>query len=136
MLNRLKHILKVGNVRPVVLIVDDHQDTRDMIALNLSLRCCAIKVAETRTHAMHMLERAEEISAILVDYYMPGTPLEEFLTLARERWPQARVALMSSDPTIEAVAHKAGTRFLQKPFNLNELEAVLPLCGDPTVANP
>jgi DNA-binding NtrC family response regulator len=119
-------------VRRVVLIVDDERDTRDLLALTLSLLCCAIKVADTLAHALEIIERAEELHFIIVDRHLPGIDLEHFVAHARAHHPDATIIVASSaGAAVELAAQPDGLKFLALPPAPGAIEAVLTPCRHP-----
>ena len=72
--------------------------------------------------AMDSMERPD---LLVTDVMMPGIGGVELVRRARERWPGLPVIYMSGqagpDSPLAGVG-EPGTRFLQKPFRLTELE--------------
>ena len=103
-----------------VLVVDDHKDLLDLIRIVLERE--GFKVASTLTaeEALAAIEQARP-GLVLTDIYMPGM---DGLTLAnrlRKRPEPVQVMVMSADrlPLPDDIP------FIPKPFDLNELVAIV-----------
>jgi CheY-like chemotaxis protein len=115
-----------------VLVVDDDPDIRDVIVLTLSLSNFIVQVAESREVALQMIERSEP-AVILLDWYMPGMPLEKFVRNIRKKNPAIELVLLSAAHQTRSKAMELCiVHVLDKPFDPAHLiEIVARLSGSP-----
>ena len=112
-----------------ILIVDDIKDMREVLKvlikmLGMSSIVFSFEEAENAKQAIALLRSGVAYDAVLIDYDMPscGEGLA-VVVIARERLPQARIALMSGrmDEDIAALAKTAGaSAALKKPAHVHE----------------
>jgi len=115
--------------RPLVLVVEDHADTRFMLEYLLEMRGCRVAVAEDGEVAVRVAE-TEHPDLILMDTTLP---LLDGLAATRliRKSPALRcipVVFLSghAHPSFRAVAlATGGNDFILKPFELDQLERVL-----------
>jgi CheY-like chemotaxis protein len=67
----------VSRGRPLILVVDDYRDTREMLAAYLAMRGYDIEMAEDAASALARM-RARRPALVLLDLMMPGMPVEAF----------------------------------------------------------
>ena len=82
-------------VRLHLLVVDDHDAYRELMALRLralGFRCTAVGSV---TAAIEALER-ERFDSVLSDYSMPGPSGLDLLAYVRRRWPELPFSIMTS----------------------------------------
>jgi CheY-like chemotaxis protein len=109
----------------MVLLVDDDEDLRDSIADLLRQRGYFVETAEDGHAALATIAAHRTPCVVLLDLVMPGMDGWKFLGIVQAD-PQ-----MSSIPIVIASAHAAthapaGTAgVLRKPFDLDELFAVV-----------
>jgi CheY-like chemotaxis protein len=114
-----------------VLVVDDDPDTRDVLALALSMEGYNVRVAESRLAAVSML--SGELGAVLLDYNMPGMTPGEFVLRVRQSYPDLCIILMSAADKIAALAHALALQYwIAKPFDFDDLNGILRTCMQPT----
>jgi CheY-like chemotaxis protein len=105
----------VGTKRSV-LVIDDDADIRDSLTLILSLEHYTVRVAETRDHGMDVLAYGEP-DVILLDWFMPGMPVEEFVAKARDQYPSIQIVLISASLNTRQKAKDLKLKHhLTKPF--------------------
>jgi DNA-binding response OmpR family regulator len=105
----------VGTKRSV-LVIDDDADIRDSLTLILSLEHYTVRLAETRDHGMDVLAYGEP-DVILLDWFMPGMPVEEFVAKAREKYPAIQIVLVSASLNTRQKAKDLKLKhYLTKPF--------------------
>ena len=111
-------------LRPTVLVVDDEEDLRELVAAALESAGCSILTAANGDAAVRILEGILRIDLVLSDVVMPGT-LNGFALAARARqlWPGIRIVLTSGwiSPDVAGEMSNGFYRFLPKPWRLNEL---------------
>jgi DNA-binding response OmpR family regulator len=95
--------------KPLVLVVEDHDDTRFMLEYLLGMRGCRVVVASDGEMAVHVAE-SEHPDLILMDATLPR--LDGLAGHAHASF--RNVALETG-----------GNDFLAKPFELDQLERVL-----------
>ena len=106
-----------------MLIVEDDQDTREMMAESLEARC-AVTVAEDGTEALDMLtRRRRKFDALVVDLEMPRLGGMALLSRLRNRGIDVPAVVVSGMPGAARHAREAHVDFLSKPFEIESLEA-------------
>jgi len=108
-------------VPPPILVVDDEQQFRSVVADILEESGYPVTVAGNGTEAL-TVAAAEPPRLALLDYTMPGMNGLELGTHLRRQWPQLPLIFMSAD-TLPAQAFDAfdSCMFLQKPFDMDTL---------------
>jgi len=104
-----------------ILLVDDEPVAREaMVSLLLH---AGYQVFETYNgaHALQLLDQHPEITHLLSDVYMAGMSGVELAQEAHKRRPDLQVILTSG----HQVEPRADYGFLQKPWRLNELRALI-----------
>jgi DNA-binding response OmpR family regulator len=66
-----------SRARPLILVVDDYRDTREMLAAYLTMRGYDVEMAEDAASALARM-RARRPALVLLDLMMPGMPVETF----------------------------------------------------------
>ena len=106
-----------------ILIVDDDAFVRNLLKDVLEGRGHALLEAEDGREALELLgERAPQL--VLLDLFMPRLSGMEALAMMRERWPSARVLVISSldSERLVAQAMEAGAAgYITKPFHPVEI---------------
>jgi DNA-binding response OmpR family regulator len=117
------------SVKPLVLVVEDHDDTRFMLEYLLGMRGCRVVVAGDGEMAVRMAE-TERPDLILMDATLPR--LDGLAATRRIR----EIAALACVPIVflsghaqasfrDVVRETGGNDFLVKPFELGQLERVL-----------
>ncbi|MCC6858049.1 MAG: PAS domain S-box protein [Bryobacterales bacterium] len=108
-----------------VLVVDDEEMLRTFVSAALARLGYTVLAAGDGQEAVEVFEaHAGRIDLVLLDLTMPVMNGRESWELLRERWPEARVILMSGHSESEAAELFPGGQFfsfLQKPFPLERL---------------
>jgi DNA-binding response OmpR family regulator len=120
---------RAAGIRPLVLVVEDHDDTRFMLEYLLEMRGCRVVVAEDGEMAVRLAEM-ECPDLILMDATLPRLDGLAATRRIREMTTLARVPIVflsgHAQPSFRAVAlETGGNDFLVKPFELNQLENLL-----------
>ena len=104
---------------PSILIVDDEAGVRGVAARLLERLGYAVHVASSGVAALELAERLDHVELLLTDVRMPGMTGPELVELLVARVPSLRVLYMSGyvDDHLVGACHRAGVRFLQKPFS-------------------
>ncbi len=112
-----------------VLVVEDNATLRRAIVRALTGRCQRVEEAEACGPARERIANAEDaFDVVLTDLRLPDGSGLELLRAARARQARSAVVLMTAHGTIDAAVdamREGAFDFLQKPFELAELEARL-----------
>ncbi len=106
---------------PRVLLVDDDEAVRLVVADFLDDLGLSVLVASDAGEAMAMLEQHPSIALLLSDIRMAGLSGIDLAEQAAQLRPSLRIVLMSGYFLPQPVSR----RFLRKPFRLAELESLL-----------
>ena len=112
---RLPH-LDIPSLR--ALCVEDHDDTREMIAELLELDGFEVETAATLRDAMRVFERGRAFDLVLTDYMMPDGSGTELLDAARAggHLGDARLVLFTAHP---APPRPENTLVIRKPLEVD-----------------
>jgi signal transduction histidine kinase len=103
-----------------VLVVDDADGARELIARLLQRQGYAVLVAESPEEAIRLFDANASVDVLLTDVIMPGMSGAALARQLVARRPELKVIYMSGY-TDDAVVHhdvlKPGTAFLNKPFD-------------------
>lgn len=128
------------NKNPLVLIVDDHADTREMLRILLNMNGCRVIEAEDGEQAMSVAEKGHP-DLILLDVKMP---LLDGLTVTRlirshpvlKEVPIVLITGMAK-PQLHREALSAGCNdCLIKPLDFERLQELINLLGRPIPRSP
>lgn len=118
--------------RQTLLIVDDEPDVLDSLR-HLFHRKYRVLTADNGREGLELLA-ANDVQIILSDQRMPGMTGDQFLKAARERCPDTIRLLFTGYAEIQTVidaVNKGGIfRYIHKPWDVGELEAVVAQAGD------
>jgi putative nucleotidyltransferase with HDIG domain len=112
---------------PRVLVVDDEQIIREILADFLSLEGFHVRTASNGHDALRELE-AHEYDLVLSDLKMPEMGGLELLGHIRSRWPHIVTVIMTAFGTVETAidAMKRGAYdYVLKPFRIEEVVHLL-----------
>jgi len=110
----------VGTKRSI-LIVDDDADIRDSLTLLLSLEHYVVRLAENRDEALKLIALGEP-DVVLLDWFMPGMSIEEFVSRAREQYPSIPIVLISASLNTRQKARELKLKHhLTKPFETEDV---------------
>lgn len=118
--------VRVGSSR--VLVVDDDQESRDLLSEVLGANGYSVEVAEDGETLWHVLGRDGERAVILIDLRMPGENGLDLLRKLQQKNVACDAILMTSFITgaEREMAQELGVKaFLEKPFRLAELLRVV-----------
>jgi PAS domain S-box-containing protein len=103
-----------------VLIVEDEQGVRDVVAEMLTERGYAVVAARDGEEAVHAAADVEQtVDLVLSDIVLRGPTGRETADRIRTLHPRAKVLYMSGYP--DDAAEEPGTAFIQKPFSGDDL---------------
>jgi signal transduction histidine kinase/ActR/RegA family two-component response regulator len=121
--------LRVARQRPLVLVVDDKDDVRRMVARALdSAGFRSVAVSSGREAVDVLLSRADEVAAAVVDMSMPEMDGEQTLRALRAIRSDLPVLLSSGFDAHEAAARlvaQPGVAFLAKPYRVAQIQELL-----------
>ena len=112
---------------PRVLIVDDHRNTRETLAMGLSLHGCTTRTAASADEAISGL-RSGEYDCLVCDLRMPGRSGIELLREVRGKGLRLSVVLMTAYDVTAAeaqVIEALDGRLFIKPVTSDTLAAIL-----------
>ena len=108
------------------LMVEDQEDLRELIAAALREYGVAVTTAADGVAAQALIDSDEEFDVVFTDVRMPngvcGVTLAEAVGRTR---PNARVILTSGFASAQLPPLPPGVAFLQKPYRLKQLFAIL-----------
>lgn len=112
--------------KTIILVVEDDFLTRanaaDMVR---DLGFEAIEAADA-DQAVSFLERTDDITIVFTDIQMPGSMDGlALVALVRDRWPPVALLVTSGEVVPQARDMPSGTRFLPKPYLIEELKTHL-----------
>jgi CheY-like chemotaxis protein len=105
------------------LIVDDHRNTRESLALGFPLHGCQADAAANADEALGYLQTGA-YDCVVSDVRMPGRTGVELAQILHERFPKVRLVLMTAyELTAEesAAALALGVVLLIKPVTVEKL---------------
>jgi len=116
------------NSKGVVLVVDDEPDIRDTLATVLHSLGYSPLVAHDRDNALHVM-KDKSPDAMILDWQMPGMPIEVFLSAVRGMNRKPGIVLLTANSKVAEKARELGLQYyIQKPFDLEVLEQKLSEC--------
>lgn len=114
---------------PTILLVEDKQPVRSVLAEILASLEATVLEAEDGAHALEVARGYRRpIEVLLTDVVMPGMQGAELARRFRELFPATKIVFMSgyaNEAVAEAISSHDGDAFLRKPFKLEELRSVL-----------
>ena len=111
--------------RKTVLVAEDHESSRTMLALLLEQARYKVCLAADGHEALeHMIKGI--FDAVITDWDMPRVNGSEFLILCRILWPGTPVIIVSghASPSAEGIPTGAFA-WLKKPYESNDLLQIL-----------
>jgi CheY-like chemotaxis protein len=122
-------VMHLPDALPSILVVDDDQDIREILAIVLQRQGCEVIVASDGAHALELLRNGSACPAvILLDLRMPIMNGWQFREeqLRDPRLASIPVVVMTGDRSQAAREGLPGTAgFLAKPLELQELRALV-----------
>jgi DNA-binding NtrC family response regulator len=112
--------------RATILVVDDHQGARDLLALHFGPTYDVI-TAETAQHAIQDLH-THRIDLVIQDVDLPDMNGLQLLHTSKMLHPQLPVILITggADLSLATEALQCGAvAYLLKPFNLSEIQLLI-----------
>jgi PAS domain S-box-containing protein len=112
-----------------VVIVDDEESIREIVAEDLSRRGMKVHMVESSEAALSYLS-TNKCEIVICDFNLPGISGEAFFEKlrAKENGPRPQFVFMTGefvDPALISRFREKGARILQKPFSVSVLAALL-----------
>jgi CheY-like chemotaxis protein len=113
-----------------LLVVDDNEDNRDMLARRLRRRGYEVSTAESGAEALDLISSAIHFDAVLLDVMMPDITGLEVLAKLRTRFSKEQLPVVmatarsDSEDVVEALRLGAND-YVIKPINLDEVISAL-----------
>jgi DNA-binding response OmpR family regulator len=113
-----------------LLVVDDNEDNRDMLARRLRRRGYDVSTAESGALALDMIGSETNYDAVLLDVMMPDITGLEVLAKLRTRFNKDQLIVVmatarsDSEDVVEALRLGAND-YVIKPINLDEIISAL-----------
>jgi CheY-like chemotaxis protein len=119
--------INAGPASHRVLVVDDHDDTRDVFTVMLEAGGCTVFATRHAHAAYAALRNGLRPCVVLLDLHMPDIDGWAFLDGMRREpeWWAVPVVLVSGDPDQKPVAWRRGCEFLLKPIERQTCVAVV-----------
>ena len=120
-------MIRKNKKKEVILIVDDSQDTLEMIQRNIEYMGYTVFACDNAQEAMDVLEK-EHIDLVITDYHMPFVGGIDVIRHVRENYKNTEVMMITGYASVEGAveAIKAGAEeYLSKPFTEDELEEAI-----------
>jgi CheY-like chemotaxis protein len=117
-----------------VLVVEDNDSIRELLGFVLRSRSHDVSLAATGNEAIRLCESAESaFDVVICDGFIPGTPSEEVVDAACQRFPGVRIVVTSGAPAEWARKLEASGKLtvLEKPFSLFDLADRLQFTAEP-----
>jgi signal transduction histidine kinase len=112
-----------------VLLVEDNEDVAAGVTAVLETFGCAVRHEPTADLAFDVLNAGERFELVLSDIQMPGKLNGiDLAEKVRSAWPSQKIALMTGYADELDRARRLGIAILAKPFNIDELHALV-ACG-------
>ena len=110
----------------VVLLVEDNEDVAAGISAVLETFGCEVRHEATADDALDVLTAGETFELVLSDVQMPGKLSGvDLAERVRHAWPAQRIVLMTGYADELERAKHIGVAILAKPFNIDELHALV-----------
>ncbi|MEA3128354.1 MAG: hypothetical protein QOF46_149, partial [Paraburkholderia sp.] len=110
----------------VVLLVEDNEDVAAGVAAVLETFGCEVRHEPTADRALDVLTGGAQFELVLSDIQMPGKLNGiDLAEKVRSAWPAQKIALMTGYADELERARRLGVAILAKPFNIDELHALV-----------
>ena len=108
-----------------VLVIDDDEPYRRIVALRLGSAGCTCHTAATHDEGLRLLHTNPQISIAVLDYHMKGSEVASLVTKIRAMRPDVILVGDSSLDRRSAFASLGVDRFLKKPWTPDDLTELL-----------
>ena len=110
-----------GSKPPRILVVDDEEEVREILAETLEDFGYAVLTAASGEEALPVLAGNGGVAMVITDVRMPGMSGLELADEVRRRWPTVKIVLISG----YFVPQASPQRFLKKPFHMKDLHSLI-----------
>lgn len=121
MLDRMSDVLPARQDTRRILVVDDEEEVREILAESLMDFGYGVLTAASGEAALAALDGDCGVAMVITDVRMPGMSGLDLADEVRRRWPEVKVVLISGYFLPQA----APQRFLKKPFHMKELASIV-----------
>ena len=117
-----------------VLVVDDDHDVRNILSRFLLLQGFAVETTENGMEAFEIFT-GMYFDAVLTDFQMPGMDGIKLADQIRKHDPKKLIIMMTSNKLMSSQEEELLNYVVEKPFELNEIYAILQCTLEPKVQN-
>ncbi len=110
-----------------IIVVDDEEGILKIVSQFIEFLGFSVRTVQNSLDVLRLMEE-EEATIVITDLLMPRMDGMELIKELKSRWPDVDVIVMTGyakDFSYTDVINVGASDFIQKPFNLNELEAKL-----------
>jgi two-component system, response regulator PdtaR len=112
--------------KPMIVLVEDEPSEREPIARHLQEHGFSVEVVDNSDAALALLKKRTDIRGLVTDAHVPGKiDGFELAALARERWPDLAVVMMSGHSDESSGPIPDGGDFVSKPYLFSHLVPAL-----------
>lgn len=112
--------------KPMIVLVEDEPSEREPISRHLQEHGFAVEVVDNSDAALALLKKRSDIRGLVTDAHVPGKiDGFELAALARERWPDLAVVMMSGHSDDSSGPIPDGGDFVSKPYLFSHLVPAL-----------
>lgn len=123
-----------------VLVVDDEASIRRQLSVGLAQRGYEVEDCEKGLSALEKIEAAQRAgfphNYVILDIRLPDIDGLQLLQVIKNVYPDLPVVMISgygNEQTVEKVMERRGSAYLDKPFELEELETEIKRIGTPEI---
>jgi DNA-binding NtrC family response regulator len=114
------------NKRPVIVLVDEESTFRQAVSRHLQEASLEVVEAADSDAAQRLLESSAAVDALVIDAHLPGKMDGfELAAMARRRWPDLAVVMMSGHSDATSGPVPPGGEFVAKPYLTTHLVPTL-----------
>jgi DNA-binding NtrC family response regulator len=118
-------MISANRKRGTVVVIEDDEDTSEIIALAVAMEGHSVHVAREHTEAIELITLTDP-DMILLDYYGVTSDIQALINAIDAIQPYAPIVLMTGAKQPAEKARELGLReHLAKPFNTEDLRSLL-----------